>query len=84
MAAQQTVAFDHNAAQVGRQFEVLLDRPVPGEKQAWIGRGAADAPDVDSVVYVTGRSLRAGQFVTCEIVATSEYDLVGVAIGKPR
>ena len=57
---------------------------VPGEKNAWIGRSYADAPDVDGVVYVTGHGLRPGKLVDCEIVATSEYDLVGVAIGKPR
>jgi ribosomal protein S12 methylthiotransferase len=84
MAAQQQVAFEWNAAQVGRRMDVLLDRPVPGEKNAWIGRGYADAPDVDGVVYVSGAGLAGGKFVPCEIVATSEYDLVGVAVGKPR
>ncbi|MEX0978339.1 MAG: 30S ribosomal protein S12 methylthiotransferase RimO, partial [Pirellulales bacterium] len=84
LAAQQQIAFEWNAAQVGRQKEILLDRAVPQEKNAWIGRSAADAPDVDGVVYVTGRKLKAGKFVNCEFVATSDYDLVGVAVGKPR
>jgi ribosomal protein S12 methylthiotransferase len=84
MAVQQRIAFEWNQSQVGRHVDILLDRPVPGEKNAWIGRGHADAPDVDSVTYVTGRKLAAGQIVPCEIVATSEYDLVGVAVGKPR
>ncbi len=84
MQVQQSIAFARNNAQVGRQVEVLLDQPVPDEPGAWIGRTAADAPDVDSVVYVTGKKLRAGKIVRCEIVATSEYDLVGVAVGKPR
>jgi len=44
----------------------------------------ADAPDVDGVVYVTGEGLRVGSLVPCEIVATSEYDLVAAAIGNPR
>ncbi len=84
MQVQQRIAFEWNAAQVGRQMDVLIDQPVPGEKDAWIGRSAADAPDVDGVVYVSGRKLRPGRIVKCEIVATSEYDLVGVAVGKPR
>ena len=84
MAVQQEVAFAWNQAQIGRQIDVLIDRGVPSEKQAWIGRGHADAPDVDGVVYVTGQKLRAGKIVRCEIVATSDYDLVGVAVGKPR
>ncbi len=84
MAVQQEIAFSWNQSQIGRRVDVLLDRPVPGEKNAWIGRSHADAPDVDSVMYVTGRKLAAGRIVPCEIVATSEYDLVGVAVGKPR
>ena len=84
MAVQQEVAFEWNQAQIGRQVDVLIDRGVPGEKTAWIGRGHADAPDVDGVVYVTGQNLRPGKIVRCEIVATSDYDLVGVAVGKPR
>jgi ribosomal protein S12 methylthiotransferase len=84
MAAQQQVAFAWNAAQIGRQYDVIIDRAVPDEKQAWIGRSYADAPDVDGVVYVSGKKLRPGQIVRCEIVATSDYDLVGVAVDKPR
>ena len=84
MAVQQQIAFDWTQAQIGRQWDVLLDRPVPGEKNAWIGRSYADAPDVDGVVYVTGPRLSAGKIVPCEIVAVSGYDLVGVAVGKPR
>ncbi len=84
MAVQQEVAFAWNQAQIGRQVDVMIDSAVPGEKQAWVGRGHADAPDVDGVVYVTGQKLRPGKIVRCEIVATSDYDLVGVAVGKPR
>jgi ribosomal protein S12 methylthiotransferase len=84
MAEQQRIAFQWNADQVGRRVDVLVDSAVPDEKNAWIGRSAADAPDVDGVVYISGRKLRPGQIVPCEIVATSEYDLVGVAVGKPR
>jgi ribosomal protein S12 methylthiotransferase len=83
MAVQQELAFAWNARQVGRQMDVLIDSRVPGE-EAWIGRSMADAPDVDAVIYVSGRKLKPGQFVRCEIVATSDYDLVGVAVGKPR
>ena len=50
MAVQQEIAFAWNQAQVGKQWDVLIDRPVPDEKQAWIGRAYADAPDIDGVV----------------------------------
>ena len=67
MAVQQEVAFRWNESQTGRRVDVLLDRAVPDEKNAWLGRSYADAPDVDGVVYVTGkdkdrpnRALRSG------------------------
>jgi ribosomal protein S12 methylthiotransferase len=84
MAVQQENAFAWNEAQLGKRFDVLLDAPVPGETNAWLGRSYADAPDVDGVVFVTGKKLKAGQIVPVEIVATSEYDLVGVAVDRPR
>ncbi len=84
MQVQQQVAFQFNARQVGKQHEVLLDAPLAGERNVWLGRTWADAPDVDSLVYVTGKRLRAGQFVPCEIVAWKDYDLVAAPVGKPR
>ena len=81
MAVQQEVAFEWNDAQIGRQLDVLIDAAVPDEKNAWIGRSYADAPDVDGVVYVTGEKLSAGSIVPCEIVARSDYDLVAAAVG---
>ncbi len=84
MAVQQEVAFAWNESQIGRRVDVLIDRPVEGEKNAWLGRGYADAPDVDGVVYVTGKRLKPGQIVSCEIVGTAEYDLVAAAVGPGR
>ena len=83
MQAQQEIAFDWNRRQVGRRHDVLLDAPLPKEKDVWLGRTYADAPEIDGVVYVTGRNLQAGQIVPCEIVATSDYDLAAAPAGKP-
>jgi ribosomal protein S12 methylthiotransferase len=84
MAEQQEIAFAWNDRQIGKRWDVLIDAPVPGQKDAWIGRAFADAPDVDGVVYVTGKRLSTGKIVPTEIVTTSDYDLVGVAVGNPR
>jgi ribosomal protein S12 methylthiotransferase len=84
MAAQQEIAFAWNKDQIGRRVEVLIDAAVPKENTAWIGRSYADAPDVDGVVYVTGERLSVGAMVTCEVVGTSGYDLVAVAVDEPR
>ncbi len=83
LAAQQEIAFAWSASQVGRSLDVLIDRDIPGEKNAYIGRTYADAPEVDGVVYVTGEGLAPGEIVPTEIVATREYDLIGVAVGEP-
>jgi ribosomal protein S12 methylthiotransferase len=80
MAAQQEVAFEWNDAQIGRRLDVIVDAAVPDEKNAWVGRSYADAPDVDGVVYVTGERLSVGSLVPCEIVGRSGYDLVAAAV----
>ncbi len=84
MAAQQEITFAFNASQVGRRIDVLLDRDVPEETDAYVGRGHADAPEVDGVVYVTGENLAPGQIVPCEIVASRGYDLIAAAVGNSR
>jgi ribosomal protein S12 methylthiotransferase len=84
MQTQQKLVFERNQSQIGRQVDVLLDAQVPGEQDAWIGRTAGDAPDVDGVVYVSGEGLAAGRFVKSEIVAAHDYDLIAAAIGPPR
>jgi ribosomal protein S12 methylthiotransferase len=84
MAEQQDIAFAWNDAQLGRRLDVLIDSAVPDETSAWIGRSYADAPDVDGVVYVSGKQLRTGMIVPCEVAGTSGYDLVAAAIGDAR
>jgi ribosomal protein S12 methylthiotransferase len=86
MQVQQRVAFERNDQQIGRTLDVILDQPVEGEKNVFVGRAASDAPDVDGLVFVTGdkHKLRTGDIVPVEIVASQEYDLVGVAAGRPR
>jgi len=85
MEVQQAHAFAWNQAQLGKTLNVILDQPVEGEKNVWIGRSQADAPDVDGLVFVTGDriKLKAGDIVPVQIVAVQDYDLVGVAADKP-
>jgi ribosomal protein S12 methylthiotransferase len=86
MEIQQCLAFEWNQRQIGRTLDVILDQPVEGERNVWVGRGKADAPDVDGLVFVTGdkQKLQAGDIVPVAIVASQQYDLVGIACGKPR
>jgi ribosomal protein S12 methylthiotransferase len=84
LATQQEIAFQWNRSQVGRSLEILIDGCIPGEQNACVGRSYADAPEVDGLVYISGQSLRPGQFVSGEVVAAKEYDLIAAAVGKPR
>ncbi len=82
MALQQEIVFANNKAIIGQTRRVLLDYPLPEQPQVWVGRTSGDAPEIDTVVYVTeqaNQSFSAGMFVDCEIVATQDYDLVAVA-----
>ena len=62
---------------------VLIDAPAPEAGGLWVGRTFADAPDVDGVVYASGRDLEPGDLVGCEIVAAEGYDLVARAGALP-
>ncbi len=78
MAVQQEITFDWNASWAGKRLEAIIDRRVPGREHAYIGRGYADAPEVDGQVYVTGEGLEPGKIVACEVVAAKGYDLIAV------
>jgi ribosomal protein S12 methylthiotransferase len=80
MAAQQEIAFAWNASQVGVRLDVMIDRCISVEDDAYVGRSYADAPEVDGQVYVTGEDLMPGQIVACEVVAAKEYDLIAVVV----
>jgi ribosomal protein S12 methylthiotransferase len=84
MQLQQEHAFAFAQSQLGTTLDILIDHPVEGESNVWLGRSFADAPDVDARVFVTGgqQQIVAGQFVSCEIVATKDYDLIAFAVAN--
>jgi ribosomal protein S12 methylthiotransferase len=83
MAIQQQNAFEWCSSQVGKTMDILIDKPFDVDKNVWIGRSYADAPDVDSSVFVTGQAgsaINEGDIIPVEIVAFKDYDLVGAAV----
>ena len=79
----------HSTAWADRQKGKILAVQIDGnyvddagrkEPQLFVGRTAADAPDIDPVVYVTGQNLSAGSLIECEILETEGCDLVGTAV----
>jgi ribosomal protein S12 methylthiotransferase len=77
MFAQQEVAFAKSKSQVGKTLEVLIDRPAGREAEdGYVARSHSQAPDIDSVVYVTGEDLHPGQLVNVKVTDFQAYDLV--------
>ena len=92
MALQQQLAGDLNAEWLGRTVRVLVDErdasdraggegasgaaERPTDTYIYLARSAADAPEVDGLVYVTSPApLPIGSFATVRITDTYEYDL---------
>ena len=86
MQVQQEIAFEFNESLFSRQIEVIVDHAIEGQNGAWVARTIYDAPDVDSVIYVTetDNELREGDIVSAEVVGRQGYDLIGVAMGAPH
>jgi len=80
LEAQQEISLARNESLVGSVQRVLIDRCEGGE---WIGRTAADAPEVDNEVFVHSTpDPGIGTFHDIEIVDASEYDLYGHPVVK--
>jgi len=64
---------------VGKEYEVLIEELVEGEDLA-IGRMYAQAPEVDGLTVVVGRSLKPGQKVLCGIRSANGLDLEALPV----
>lgn len=73
MLAQQEIAFAANAARLGQTLEVLVDGADAAGR--CVARHAGQAPEVDSVCYLTARR-RAGRFVRAVVTGAEGYDLI--------
>ncbi len=80
MAAQQEIAFAWSQKQVGRELEVLIDGPDPEVPNHSLARSHADAPDIDGLVRVKGKNLRAGDLVRVKVTGADGYDLAARAL----
>lgn len=76
MDIQRDISAESNAALVGRELKVLVDRFEGGQ---FIGRTEFDSPEVDNEVSIHSgvAYLRVGDFCQVEITSSTEYDLQG-------
>lgn len=77
MSLQQSISQRKLARKIGTVCDVLLERKEGGH---YLGRTAAQAPEVDGVVYVKGKELSCGELVRAKINAASAYDLIATAL----
>jgi ribosomal protein S12 methylthiotransferase len=77
MLAQQHVAFAKAKSMVGKTIDVLIDRPAGRDAEdGWVARSQSQAPDIDSVVFVSAENLHPGQFASVKVTDYQAYDLV--------
>jgi tRNA A37 methylthiotransferase MiaB len=86
MLAQQKVAFARAKSQIGKTIPVLVDRMAGRDMEdGFVARSQSQAPDIDSVTFVKGAKLHAGQLVNVKVTDFQAYDLVAeVARSKSR
>jgi len=81
MLLQEEISRKRLQAKVGKTVRVLIDELTPSGAK---GRSAADAPEIDGIVYVKKpfephKKLVVGQFVEVEITRADAHDLWGDA-----
>lgn len=83
MEVAQRVSLKQNRGMVGRELDVLVEGAGKGGRRhqtTMAGRSYRDAPEVDGLVFFTGRA-RVGEMVKVRITSALEYDLVGELLG---
>lgn len=83
MELQAELSLRKNRALVGREMEVLVERPAPGGGAPWRGRLATQAPEIDGGVLVRGEA-QPGEFVCVRIERGFAYDLHGRVADRLR
>ncbi|MCX5678509.1 MAG: 30S ribosomal protein S12 methylthiotransferase RimO [Candidatus Omnitrophica bacterium] len=81
MKLQQAISIGSKRKFLGKIVDVLIDEKASGEdnkvSNSFIGRTQGDAPEIDGVVYLTGKGVKVGDFCKVRITDTLEYDLIG-------
>jgi len=75
MKTQMEVSLGKLKEKVGKVLEVLIEGMEDG---VYYGRGHADAPEIDGLIYVQSKKpLKIGDIIDVKITGSTEYDLIG-------
>ncbi|MBQ9748732.1 MAG: 30S ribosomal protein S12 methylthiotransferase RimO [Clostridia bacterium] len=85
MKEQLHIASAKNEKLIGKKLRVLCEAYDP-VAEVYFGRGAADAPDIDTKIYFKNslgkKRIAPGTFVDVRIEEAVDYDLIGRTINK--
>ena len=73
LALQQQISRQVQRSFVGQTLRVLVEKPT---RTGWVGRSAADAPEIDGTVIGMDNA-RCGEFAEVQITGATTYDLKG-------
>ena len=77
MYLQEEISAEKLARKIGQTMQVLVDDM---DEEGSVARSAADAPEIDGLVYINGEDLEVGEFVMVKITDSDEHDLWGEVI----
>ena len=86
MSRQKKIVARAHRARIGTDVDVLVDGPSPDHPMVIQGRIEGQAPDIDSVVYLTDcdpSRIETGDLIRARVVAARGYDLVVAPHGSP-
>ena len=87
MLAQQKIAFAWNERRLGTETEVLIDGWYETDTGARLtGRSYAEAPEIDTRIFLPDDAGTAGEYVRAKITAVEGYDLAAEPVrhSSPR
>ncbi len=82
MSLQMVISTEKNRGHLGKKMDVLVEEAP--EDGLWLGRTAFQAPEVDGVTYIRGKTgihPVIGEFISVKIIDAMEYDLIGEVCG---
>ena len=77
MYLQEEISAEKLAKKVGKIMQVIIDDV---DDDGSVGRTAADAPEIDGLVFIDDEQLEVGEFVMVRITDSDEHDLWGEVV----
>ncbi len=80
MDLQHSLSIDRNQELIGRELDILVDKPDPDIAGQMLGRTIWDAPEIDHNVYLDA-DLEVGSLVRARITDAGPYELYAEPLG---